>query len=456
MADLGALPHEASTFAKRIHETRAWLAEALRELRAAPSSESASNVLSPFEHYRDTSSRLSLSAFEGDTPRDRGIRAHVTWLIQRRILFAHDVKVASLAKEPSGTLRLDRTEPISYEGAKRGLLTEAHPFRIQAYVDALASASAEVDAQTRARNEVRFEVAQKLDLEAHDASLPCSVTTTRECARLFLDRTRELARASRLAIDPSQGEARGTVVATFRTLAANPEATRGFFPARLNHAWLHDTFPTLATARIDPKSGHPNARLWLRALSPAIFATSFGRALYSLGHALGASVEEPVLATISRGDAMYLHEATVGCAFSALLVDATFCRKALGLTASDARVLTREVARTALVVARLRAARVLADTESLGDLAQDVFGGDLPSGARMALLGTTDEARRDFLAVLRSSALGTFLRNTFDEDWFRNPRTADFFLAAEPIVTTPEELRDMASSLTRSLEDLVS
>ena len=443
--------YDAASFATRVQDTRSWVFQARAELAYAPTKDAADNVPSPFDTYRDTSSRLSLSTFAADTAVDRGIRAHVLWLLQKRLVFSFDKTIAGLRREPVGRLRLDRTESISFADAKHGLLTETHPARIEAYLNALASAAPEVNAQTRARAESRTEAARQLGLEAHDAPfMPLAPRDTSGAARLFLDRTRDVARAQRRAEEAGNG----AILATFVRWTA--EAARIGFPAKLNHAWLHDAFPSLATARIDPRSGHPSARRWLRHLPTPYFATSFARALHQLGGALGAAAEESTLARITRGDPSCLHEATVGNVFAALLLDPAFHRRTLGLSVPDARLAVRALAESALVTCRLRAASVRATEDAPKELSEEVFGAELPASLQTTFIFPHDDASRDFLAILRSVAMTRFLRDTFDEDWFRNPRTADFFLAAEAITMTKEEADALVVSTARAFEELLS
>lgn len=445
--------YDAASFAKRVHDTRTWAFQAYAELSAASPGE-AVNVVSPFDRFRDTSSRLALTTFGADTPLERGIRSHVLWLLEKRLLFSHDATIADLAKESEGTLRLERSEPISFAAAKHGLLTESHPRRIEAYLAALAEAAPEVSAHVHARREARTEISKQLGIEAHDAPfLPVTPKLVSTAARLFLDRTNELAKFRQRSIKDVSADA-GAVVATFIDLTA--EAARTGFPAKLNHAWLHDAFPALATARIDPRSGHPSARRWLRRLPEPYFATSFARALYQLGGALGASVEETVSGCMQRSDPAEIHETTVGYAFSGLLLDSVFHRRALGLSSVDARIATRALAQSALVAVRIRAARVRAENDSPRELAEEVFGAELPTNLERVFIHAHDDAKRDFLGVLRGIALGKLLRDTFDEDWFRNPRCSDFFLATEAISMTEEQLQTLVLDAVHDLEELLA
>lgn len=454
MAELAPPIHDAEIFANRVRDTRKWFFQAREELARANDADEATRIASPFEANRDTSSRLALTTFAADTPRERGIRAHVYWLLQKRLLFSFDRTIAGLVKEKAGTLRLERAESISFADAKRGLLTESHPARTLAYLEALESAAPEVSAQVRARQETRTEIARQLALETHDAPfLPEKPDDIAALGRTFLDRTRDVARAQRRA---SGDGSKGVLLGTFGMLTAGGEHVRSLFPARLNHAWLHDTFPHLATSRIDPRTGHAEARRLLRHLPSPYFATSFARALYQLGCALGAAVEETPLQRVTRADPSCLYEASLGNAFAALLLDTVFLRRALGLGMADARAAVRAFASSTLVTGRLRSACVRAGKDAPNELAEEVFGAELPEPLQNTFISAHDDAGRDFLAILRSISLTKFLRDTFDEDWFRNPRTADAFLAADATMTIPTDGAMLVVEASRTMEELLA
>jgi hypothetical protein len=82
---------------------------------------------------------------------------------------------------------------------------------------------------------------------------------------------------------------------------------------------------------------------------------------------------------------------------------------------------------------RVAAASLVARAEGSRDatesLAQRCLGVDVPESlARLTLMGAQSPRAR-FLAGLRGLAFWPQLRDAFDEDWFRNPRSAEVLRA---------------------------
>jgi hypothetical protein len=86
----------------------------------------------------------------------------------------------------------------------------------------------------------------------------------------------------------------------------------------------------------------------------------------------------------------------------------------------------RVLARTALVQARLEAARFLTSRApmavSFEELGFRLFDAPVPRGLQGAWPRSADDAPARLLGLLSASTLSTSLVDRFDEDWFANPR----------------------------------
>jgi hypothetical protein len=118
-----------------------------------------------------------------------------------------------------------------------------------------------------------------------------------------------------------------------------------------------------------------------------------------------------------------------GCLFGVLGADAEFHVRVLGLGRPTARSQARILARTALLEARLQAARLVlgddhafAPTDLYSELTVRLFGSPLDPRLRGAWPTPREDEPARFIAMLQTPELRQTLRERFDVDWFHNPR----------------------------------
>ncbi len=174
-------------------------------------------------------------------------------------------------------------------------------------------------------------------------------------------------------------------------------------------------------------------------LAPPTGAWTFARALHALGAALrihGRDAKVPFAPHAPPHDRL---PAVLGEAFNALASTPVFHARARGVAKAKADLSARRLATTRLlerrhVALRVRLAPELARgrryfLDAFDDLAPRVLG-EVPR-ALAALLGApgptgpTDDAAR-FQSFAEGDALGKRIVDTFDVDWWRNPKAASF------------------------------
>jgi hypothetical protein len=168
-------------------------------------------------------------------------------------------------------------------------------------------------------------------------------------------------------------------------------------------------------------------------LPAALGASSFARALYALGFAVrapsatGSAPRRAAIFAIAREPA-FAAAHRLGFVFAALPADPLWQARALGVGRRTALAQARILARTALLDARMHAARLLLGDESsfaprdlFDELGPRLFGAPLDG----RLLGAWPAARDDeparLLALVQAPAQANDLRERFDADWYRNP-----------------------------------
>jgi hypothetical protein len=281
------------------------------------------------------------------------------------------------------------------------------------------------------------------DLTAEiDARLPPPLRASPSCAtpEAILSATADLAAAAL----PGTGGADG---ATYATLlhAAFAHGAGGTLPARLGPSHVAAWLPPFALAWLDPKAGVPEAKTQFTKLLPPDAPADLGRLLARFGRAFVAGAPRE-----GRPAALFLRPSDargelLGALFGALPSRPAFHRRALGLGAGDARDEARKFLKSQLFF--LRRAAVRAQLEALpagARAAHDLLAEALaplavPSGSHPELLllatgeravGLPSSADAALQALLGAERLEAELVDLFDEDWFRNPRVAPFFLAA--------------------------
>ncbi len=395
-------------------------------------------LFEPFQGIRRVATKTtfeSLKSLEA-TAFGRGARAHVGQLVQARLLQELDAEIASETRAAETRVALDVPLQASLREIRRGLLESAGGAHAEAYFDAFARARARLNPMLRERSERRLEIAKRLGQSAHDElALPLSRAVVESTATRFLKDTEALAEAELNALAKRREVASWPLACIIQSIGKG--ADHGW-PAHLQPRWLHETFPHLATARIDPKSGEAAARRLLGRPPLRAGSSSFVRFLYRFGVALGESVPERDLAMVERADPLGVAAATWGVVMASLPLERVYHRTVLGSIRERSQAHVREVAQLGLFAARVAAFTVLGSDASLrSELEPRVFGARLPQG-----LGGwpdhDDAARARWVAFLRAHDEREKIVSTFDEDWFRNPRAAEYFLVAEPLVVQAE------------------
>jgi hypothetical protein len=373
----------------------------------------------PFEDDRHVSSKSTWDTLGALRPvvaleplRD-GLRRWVLALVVARLEGPVDIAWAQATRAPSG--RYDGPVPrlASWTEAWREIALARTPAEAGAWLAAAAEAAPALGPLQRRRAAGRHEAAQRQGL-AHpwEGLLPVPHASLRASALRVLDRTEDLSRAIwREAL----GDDRRAPAVLHAVVAR--EAGDGW-PARLTPRWLEDAFGAFTRG----------LTLDLPALPPAAGAASFARALAMFGFAVREASPPRSMPFALAHEPASLAAHRFARVTGALAADPAFQVRALGIGRHSADAQARVLARSALFEARLDAARlVLGDDASPGrdvfeELTARLFGA--PIDERFADAwprARTDEPGR-WLATLQAPALRRELRDTFDADWFRNPR----------------------------------
>jgi hypothetical protein len=220
------------------------------------------------------------------------------------------------------------------------------------------------------------------------------------------------------------------------------------WPARITPRWLGEVLPA-------PTGG---LRIDLPALPAPAGASTFARALYAFGFALRQAWVPRAMPFALGHEPGSRAAHGFGFVLGALVADAYWQARALGVVRRTALAQSRTLARVILLEARTQAVRVL-----LGDDAdpapRDLFEelGPRLLGARLdpRLRGAWPSAREDepsrFVALVESLTVADGLRERFDVDWFRNPRAWAHLRAA---AASPEREPVDAEALSAGVDAL--
>lgn len=210
------------------------------------------------------------------------------------------------------------------------------------------------------------------------------------------------------------------------------------WPSRLSHRWLDETFG-VGTMRLE---------LNLPPLPEAVGAASFGRALSMFGFAFRLATASRSMPFAIAREPGFVGAHRLAFVFGALVVDPAFHVRMLGVGERIALAQARLLTGTALLEARLHAARVLlgddqtpATRELFEEVSTRLFGSPLDPKLRGAWPRARDDEPARWVALLEAGPLRESLRQRFDVDWFRNPRAwAD--LRAQGAVPSREPIDD--------------
>lgn len=387
----------------------------------------------PFESARHVSGKSTwtalgeLSVSVADEPLRDALRRWVLALVYARVGRVEDFTWARDTAAPRGRYEGLRQKPalpgsvaepgttrgghVSWREALRGAATAPSPGETGLWLEAAASASPPLAPVRQLIAGRRLEMARRMGLShPWEQRIPVAPRPLRESAARLLERTGDLSHA---VWRESLGEEPGAA-AILHALAAR-EAGDGW-PARLTPRWLEDIFGL----------GLRGLSLDLPPLPATVGAASFARAMTLFGHAFRiASIPPSMSFSLSR-EPWFVGAHRVGFVFGALAFDPLFHGRALGLGARRAGAQARLLAKTALFEARLGAARLLLDGEGARDAFDEVtmalFGSPVDARFRGVWPTARDDEPARWLGLLGAPALQRSLRETFDADWFRNPR----------------------------------
>jgi len=164
--------------------------------------------------------------------------------------------------------------------------------------------------------------------------------------------------------------------------------------------------------------------------SELLLAEALGRALALATTSPGvpAALAHPVAGTVGRA---------LGAAAAQLVADRAHLRRVRGLDEASAEALARAAAGWLLLAARGWAAATLLRgfpraerPEVAGGLASEAWGVPVPDGLARVLLAAPAGPAARFRGLVGGLSVAWALREHLDEDWARNPRTADVLRAA--------------------------
>jgi hypothetical protein len=375
----------------------------------------------------------------------------IAWLTTARILGEDEIGWERAAHEPAGRFEGEPPKRVSWHESWRGAVAARSVPEVQRWIEAACEAAPKLAGIARQRAAKRVEVARRLGA-AHPWQLlgMPEAATMRAAARRLLDATDDVARATQKEIAP---EVRG--IAPVVVAGMGREASEGW-PARLTPRWLEELFG----ARLG------GLRLELPPLPPALGSASFVRALQAFGFAvrLAATPGSMPFALAREPGSRAAHR--LGFVFAALAADPEWQARSLGIGMRTARHQARVLARTALLDARLHAARLLLGDDILpepgpadlfDEMSERLFGGGLDARLRGAWPAVREDEPARLVALLEARPLLHGLRNRFDLDWFRNPRAWEdlFQAAAGPAHETVDgsALDSQAVALGRAFEE---
>lgn len=374
-------------------------------------------------------------------PDDATLRGHVAALIGARLALPYDVRKAALWHAAHAPFASELAPNGSARVLTRQALLGPTPRANEALAHAVLAARGLGEIEHE-QQQARVEIARRLALaDPEDLALPVPHAALRASAARFLVRSQDIAES---VLRKQQDLA--------EVLAFLRGADLDGLPARLSHRFLADVLPGFATARVDPRSGSPFARLLLRELPERAGLSSFARALTRLGEVavLDAPLEAPEW--VRRIDGALLAPTRAGLLFATLLGEPSFVRS-FDTAASEREAIRRRSAIVGLFAAR-RAAADLCGAPSAGqrdELEGTLFVRPLPRGA-YGVLPRWRARASDYAAWLELPGYHARARELFDEDWFRNPRSRSWVMLPEPSALDAERLMDAEYTLVRSFE----
>ena len=395
---------------------RAWsaLSKWRSKLASAPGAHADDDPIEPVRRAAGKSTwdaLRELSPTAAEAPLRDALLPWVANLTVARLGREDDVAWARATAEERARFRGEPPRLASWREAWRGVVEARSPAEVGLWLDTAGDAGEALAPIARTRAERRVEVARRLGrthpwdlLDAGDAG------ALRGAARRLFDATEDLSRAV-------WKSARGGAAEVLFD-AVGREASEGW-PSRLAPRWLEELFG----ARLE------GLRVELLPLPVALGAASFARALYALGFAARLAMAPPAMPFAMAREPGSRAAHRLGFVLAGLATDAEWQVRALGLGKRAALRQTRVLARSALLDARLQAARLLLGDDAaptprdlFDELGRRLFGSGLDARLRGAWPGLRDDEPSRFVARIESHPFAAALRDGFDADWFRNPR----------------------------------
>jgi hypothetical protein len=266
-----------------------------------------------------------------------------------------------------------------------------------------------VAAASKERRAVRVELARRLGFDhpwqTRVAAPPAALL---QAAGRLLDATEDLARAAWKDARVVGGPADRLHAAVAR------EAGEGW-PAHLTPRWLEETFGLASRG----------AGVVLPRLPAALGASSYMRAMRSFGAALRTAWVPRAIPFCLGHEPGGRAAHRLGFVVASLAAQVEWQVRALGVGKRAAQAQARTLARTALLDARLDAARLLLDVQPadrFDELGERVLGGPLDRRLRGAWPAARDDEPARFVARLEGLRLASALRERFEVDWYRDAR----------------------------------
>jgi hypothetical protein len=374
----------------------------------------------PLEGFRHVASKSVWDALgrlpigDADAPLIVGLRRWVYALLQARLAHADEVAWARAAAAPHGLVEGENPRRVSWREARRDVVFARTAGEAQQRLEAAAEAGPYLAAVAMRIAQRRVEVARRLHLtHPWEPLVGMPAQDVRATAARFLDVSDDISRSIR----EEQLHLRAGAAAMIHSAVAR-DAGHGW-PGRLTPRWLHETFG----------ANSAGLALELPALPTAIGAASFARALSAFGFALRVAFASPSMPFAIAHEPWFVGAHRLAFVFGALVVDPEFYARVLGAGRRTAHAQARLLTRTALMEARLHAARILlgddaapAPRDLFEEVSQRLFGVPLDRRLRGAWPSARVDEPARWIALLETWALRDSLRQRFDVDWFRNPR----------------------------------
>jgi hypothetical protein len=356
----------------------------------------------------------ALSPPARELPLRDALRRWVMVLTQSRIQRPDDAAWALSAAEPRGHFSGEPPRAVAWREAWRGVALAKTEAECALWLASAAEAAPALADVARRRAERRLEVARRLGVSHPWAPLVAvDPGALRGAAARLLDATEDLAHEVwRHALG------RGASMPAVLHAAVARDAGEGW-PARLTARWIEERFGA-ATRGLSIR---------LDALPSPAGASSFARAIGAFGFAVASASAPPSVPFALAHDPATVGPHRLGFALASFTADAAWQARALGVGARVAQAQARVLARTALLDARLHAARLLlgddadfAPRELFEELGVRLFGSRVPPELAGAWPAARDDEPGRFIALLGAQAFAGDLRARFDADWYRNPR----------------------------------